>query len=65
MTDPHVRILAMVARHTQRRLDEYDEIEGTPSAASVKRRQVLKTRAMRTRARVAAAHATRRRAPKT
>ena len=60
MTHPHVRILAMVARHTQHRLDEHDAIEHAPGAASDNRRQDLKRRATRSRVRVAAAHARRR-----
>jgi hypothetical protein len=44
MTDRHVHILATAARQTQRRLDDDDAAEGTPSAASTERRQDLKTR---------------------
>jgi hypothetical protein len=62
VTDRHVRILAIVARHGQRRLDDHDAAEGAPTAASSERRQDLKTRAKRTRARVAAARARRRQA---
>jgi hypothetical protein len=60
MTDRHIRILRMVARHNQRRLEDHDAALDTPSAASRKRRQDLKSRASRTRARVAAAQARRR-----
>jgi hypothetical protein len=59
LTDRHVRILAEVARHHQRRLDEHDGDEDTPSAVSVERRDDLETTATRTRARVAAARARR------
>lgn len=61
MTDRHLRILAMAARHSQRRLDEHDDADaGAPSAGSTERRKDLKTRAARSRARVAAARARRR-----
>jgi hypothetical protein len=65
MTDTHLRILEIVARHNQRRLDEHDATEGAPVAESGERRQYLKTRAARTRARLAAAQARRRYLPKT
>jgi hypothetical protein len=60
MSDRHVRILAMVARHSQRKLDD-NAIAGTPSAGSTERRKDLKARAIRTRARVVAARARRQR----
>jgi hypothetical protein len=60
LTDRHVRILARVARHHQRRLDEHDLADDTPSAASQKRRDDLETTATRARANVAAAQARRR-----
>jgi hypothetical protein len=65
MTDTHLRILRMAARHSQRRLDEHDAAEGSATAASAEQRQALKTRATRTEARVAAAQARRRHAPTT
>jgi hypothetical protein len=65
MTDTHLHILAVVARHSQRRLDEHDAAEGAPRPGSADRRQDLKTRATRTRARVAAAQARRRHPPTT
>ena len=63
MSDAHLRILEMVARYNQRRLDEHDAVEGAAAAGSAERRD-LETRATRTRARVAAARARRRDAPK-
>lgn len=60
MSDRHMRILAMAARHSQRQLDTHDAIDDTPDAASMRRRHDLKQRATRTRARVAAAQARRR-----
>jgi hypothetical protein len=60
MSDRHIHILAAVARHTQRRLDDHDAVEGTPNAASTERRQHLNTRATRARARVVVAQARRR-----
>jgi hypothetical protein len=60
MSDRHMRILAMVARHSQRQLDTHDAIGDAPDAASMKRRHELKQRATRTRARVTAAQARRR-----
>jgi hypothetical protein len=64
MSDLHLRILAMAARVSQRRLSEHDAAERPPSAASAKRRQDLESGATRTRARVAAAQARRRGSPK-
>jgi hypothetical protein len=55
-----MKILAMVARQSQRRLDDHDAAGGTPDSASAGLRRDLKTRATRTRARVAAAQARRR-----
>jgi hypothetical protein len=63
VTDTHIRILAMAARHSQRQLDDHDAVKGTPSAGSAERRQDLEERARRTRARVVAARARRRQAP--
>jgi hypothetical protein len=60
VTDAHIKILAMVARQSQRRLDDHDADRGTPDPASVGRRDDLKTRATRTRARVTDARARRR-----
>jgi hypothetical protein len=62
MTDRHVRILAMVARRSQRRFDDHTTAITTPSAASSQRGQELERRATRTRARVDAAQARRRQA---
>jgi hypothetical protein len=61
MTDRHLRILRMVARHNQRRLTEHDVAEG--AAGRAERRQRLETTATRTRARAAAAQARRRHVP--
>ncbi len=63
MSDRHTRILEMAARHSQHQLDEHDAIDAIPNAASKKRRQDLKQRATRTRARVTAAQARRRHRP--
>ena len=63
MSDAHLRILEMVARYNQRRLDEHDAVEGVAAAGSAER-QALEARATRTRARVAAARARRRDARK-
>jgi hypothetical protein len=60
VTDAHIKILAMVARKSQRRLDDHDAARGTPDPAYAGQRHDLKTRAKRTRARVAAAQARRR-----
>jgi hypothetical protein len=61
MTDAHMHILAAAARQTQRQLDDHDAAESAPSAGSTERRQDLETKATRTRARVGAAQARRRR----
>jgi hypothetical protein len=63
MTDRHLRILQMVARHNQRRLDQHDTAEGPPAAGSAERRHDLKATAKRSRAQVAAAQLRRRRPP--
>lgn len=54
MSDRHVRILAMVARASQRRLDD-DDAAGATDAVSRERRGRLRLRAAETRARLAAA----------
>jgi hypothetical protein len=64
LTDSHLRILEMAARNSQRRLDEHDAAEGVATAGFAERRHHLKTRATRTRARVAAALERRRHAPR-
>ena len=60
MTDAHLRILGVMARNNQRRLDEHDAAAGAPVAGGAERRQALQTMAARTRARVTAARARRR-----
>jgi hypothetical protein len=59
LTDRHVRILELVARHGQRRLDDHDA-KATEPTASEARRHDLATTATRMRARVAAAKERRR-----
>ncbi len=56
MTDPHIRILRLVARHAQRELDEHHSIDHTRHTASIPRREHLERAATRTRARVADAN---------
>jgi hypothetical protein len=59
MSDRHVRILAMMARRSQRALDRHDGI-AAPEASLSPRGADLRQRAARTRARLAAARARRR-----
>jgi hypothetical protein len=60
MTDIHLRILGVMARNNQRRLNQHDAVAGPPAAGSAERRHDLQTTATRTRSRVAAALARRR-----
>ena len=60
MSDRHVRILAMLARRSQRQLDADDTAAATgEEPASVQDRRDLRQRAARTRARLVAARARR------
>ncbi len=52
MTDPHIRILRLVAHHAQRALDEHHSIDRTRHTASTPRLEHLELAAARTRARV-------------
>lgn len=63
MSDPHIRLLAMIARDSQRKLEHHDALANIPDAAFAQRRQDLEERAGRTRARLAAARARRNHAP--
>jgi hypothetical protein len=65
VSDRHSRILRVVARHRQRRLDDHDAGAGVPDAGSADRRDELERTAARTRARVAAAATKRRKRSKT
>ena len=60
MTDRHMRILRVVARQTQRKLDDHDAADAIPDAGSTARRRDLEQTTARTRAHVAAAEARRR-----
>ncbi len=60
MSDLHLRILRLVARRTQRALDEHDAGDHVSDAASTARHQDLARTATRARARVADAQARRR-----
>ena len=60
MTDPHLRILRLVAHHAQRDLDEHHSIEHAKHTASTPRLEQLERAAARTRARVADADERRR-----
>jgi hypothetical protein len=60
VTDRHIRILRVVARHRQRQLDDHDAADAVPNAGSTARLHDLEWTAARTRARVAAAEARRR-----
>jgi hypothetical protein len=60
MTDRHVHVLRVVARHRQRRLDDHAPADGIPDAVSTERRRDLERAASRARARLAAAQARRR-----
>lgn len=62
MSDRHVRILAMIASRSQRRLDA-QENSGPRNAGSAAREAELGRRAKSTRARLAAARARRRYGP--
>jgi hypothetical protein len=59
MTDRHMRVLRVVARHRQRKLDDHDAAEAVADVTSTSRRRDLAKVAARTRARVAAANARR------
>ena len=59
MSDRHIRILRVVARHRQRKLDDHDAAANVPDATSTSRRRELARAAARTRARVTAAEARR------
>jgi hypothetical protein len=59
MSDRHIRILRVVARHRQRKLDDHDAAANIPAATSASRRRELALVAKRTRARLAAAEARR------
>ncbi|MEA2251432.1 MAG: hypothetical protein QOC78_2884 [Solirubrobacteraceae bacterium] len=62
MSDRHVRILRVMARHRQRRLDEHDATPTPdPDAGSAARRDDLQRTAAVTRARVVAAEVRKRR----
>lgn len=60
MSDLHLRILRLVARTTQRDLEDHDAADHVVNAASRRRRQDLTRTAMRTRDRVTEARARRR-----
>jgi hypothetical protein len=60
MTDGHLELLTMAARHSERQLRDHDAGYNGPTADAAARRVVLKERATRMRARVQAAHARRR-----
>jgi hypothetical protein len=60
MTDPHIRILQLIARQRQRELRNHDAVEHNRDAVSTDRRQDLERAATRTSARVADAQARRR-----
>jgi hypothetical protein len=61
MTDPHIRILRLIAHQRQRKLSNYDTTDHHGDAVSTDRRQHLQQAATRTSARMADAQA--RRAP--
>jgi hypothetical protein len=61
MTDLHLRILRMIAKHRQSELDDDDAAGHTRGRASAGRRSDLEKAARRTKANVAAAQARRRR----
>ena len=60
MTDRHIRVLRVIARHRQHQLDNHVAANGVPDATSAERRQDLERVAARTRARLNAAQARRR-----
>jgi hypothetical protein len=53
VTDPHIRILRLVAHQAQRELDDHHSVEHTGDTASTRRREHLERAAARTGARVA------------
>jgi hypothetical protein len=59
MSDRHARVLRVVARHRQQKLDDHDAAVDLPNAKSTARRRELAWVAARTKARVAAADARR------
>jgi len=63
MTDPHIRILRLMAHQRQRELRNHDAAEHTGVAMHADRREHLERAATRTSARVADAQ-TRRRQPR-
>ncbi|WP_205698901.1 hypothetical protein [Conexibacter sp. SYSU D00693] len=65
MTDHHLRILAVAARLSQRRLEQHDAGASPEAAGRGARRRDLVARAARTRAQLAASKARRRRTPGT
>jgi len=60
MTDLHLRILRMIAKHRQSALDDHDAAGRTHGRASAGRRRDLEKAARRTKANVTAAQARRR-----
>jgi hypothetical protein len=60
MTDLHLRILRMIAKHRQSALDDDDDAAHTHGRASAGRTSDLEKAARRTKANVAAAQARRR-----
>jgi hypothetical protein len=60
MTDPHVRILQLMAHQRQRDLRNYDAVDHDGDSVSTDRRHHLERSATRTTARVADAQARRR-----
>lgn len=63
MTDPHLRILAAAARHSQRQLDAHDLDSEPVDAGAVQRRRDLSERLRRASSRLAAVRARRRLTP--
>ena len=59
MSDRHIRVLRVVARDRQRKLDDHEGAANIPEATSTSRRRELARAAARTRARVTAAEARR------
>lgn len=53
MTDPHIRILRLVAHQAQRELDDHHSLNHIADTASIGRREHLERAAAQTRARVA------------
>jgi len=60
MTDRHIRVLRVVARHRQRQLDDHSAADDRRDTVSPARRRDLEQIAARTRAHLAAAQARRR-----